>query len=141
MRKVLAAAILALPMFASAQAMHTGVAHLVASVDAPAFAFQTSAVAAAAPRVHTGLIAPIRLTALTLAAGRTPALPAQPGTVTVEYTVDTAGVPQNVKVLNAADKETGDRVAAAVRNVRYTPGKLNGQAVAVPVTLKVDVQN
>ena len=64
-----------------------------------------------------------------------------PGTVTVEYTVDEAGVPQNVHVLKAADKETGDRVAAAVRNVRYTPGKLNGQAIAVPVTLNVDVQN
>jgi TonB family protein len=138
MRTVIAAAILALPTLVSAQAMHTGVSSLVASVDAPAFAFQAGAVSAAAPRVFTGLIAPIRLNALTLAPSK---VPAPAGTVVVEYTVDATGVPQNVQVVNAADKETGERVAAAVRNVRYTPGKLNGQPVAVPVTLKVALEN
>ena len=138
MRKVLVAAILALPTLVSAQALHTGVSNLVASVDAPAFAFQVSAVNAVAPRVFTGLIAPVRLNALTLAPGLTPAVA---GTVTVEYTVDATGVPQNVHVLNAADKGTADRVAAGVEKIRYTPGKLNGQPIAVPVTLRVAVEN
>ena len=138
MRKVLAATILALPMFASAQAVHTGISHLVASVDAPAFAFQTAAVNAVAPRVFSGLIAPIRLTALAVAPSRVMSMPA---TVTVEFTVDTAGVPQNVQVIGESDTATGERVAAAVRNVRYTAGKLNGQPISFPVTLHIDVTN
>ncbi len=137
MRKVLAAAILAIPSILSAQAVHTGISHLVASVDAPAFAFQASAVSAAAPRVFSGLIAPIRLNALTLAPSRFD----NTGKVTLEYTVDAAGFPQNIKVVDAADKATADRVVAAVRNIRYTPGKLDGVAVAVPVVLHVDLLN
>jgi hypothetical protein len=136
MRTVLAAAILAIPSILPAQAVHTGISHLVASVDAPAFAFQASAVNAAAPRVFSGLIAPIRLNALTLGSS----VVANEGKITVEYTVDAAGVPQNIKVVDA-DAATAERVAAAVRNIRYTPGKLNGVAVAVPVTLHIDLLN
>jgi TonB family protein len=140
MRKVLAATILALPMFASAQAVHTGISHLVASVDAPAFAFQTAAVNAVAPRVFSGLIAPIRVTALTLAPSKFDSVPAN-AAVTVEFTVDTAGIPQNVQVVGGTDAATSERVVAAVRNVRYTPGKLNGQPAAFPITMLVNVTN
>jgi hypothetical protein len=131
MRKFLVAAILAVPALAPAQALHTGIAHLVASVDAPSFAFQAAAVNAAAPRVFTGLIAPIRLNALTLAPG------AAAGKVTVEFTVNAAGVPEDVVVKDAADKATADKIAAGVEKMRYTPGKLDGQVVAVPVVLHI----
>ncbi len=138
MRKVLAAIIFAIPSILSAQAVHTGISHLVASVDAPAFAFQAGAISAVAPRVSTGLIAPIRLTALTLAPSQ---MSVEPGKITVSYTVNAAGVPQDIKVVDAVDKATADRVAAAVRNMRYAPGKLNGIAVDVPVVLHVDLLN
>jgi TonB family protein len=145
MRSVLAAAILAMPALLPAQALHTGVSHLVASVDAPAFAFQANAVQAGAvqanavkaavPHMYTGLIAPVRLNALKLAPASIPAK----GEVVVEYTVDKAGVPQNIEVKQALDKTTDERVVAAVRQIRYTPGKLDGQVVDVPVSLHVVV--
>ncbi len=133
MRSVLAAAVLAMPALVSAQALHTGVSHLVASVDAPEFAFQASALHAAAPRVFTGLIAPVRLSAIQLAPGAVVAK----GEVTVEYTVDADGVPQNVHVVKPMNQAVDARVVAAVQKARYTPGKLNGQPIAVPVTLHV----
>jgi TonB family protein len=136
MRSILAAALLVAPVMMPAQALHSNVSHLVASVDAPAFAFQASAVTAAAPHVYKGLIAPIRLNALKVAAA-----PTVSGEVVVEYTVDTAGVPQNVHVIKPLDKATNDRVVEAVNKVRYTPGTLNGTAVDVPVTLHVAINN
>lgn len=134
MRSVLAAAILAVtPFAANAQAMHTGVSHLVASMDAPAFAFQASAIKAG-PRIFTGLVAPIRMTELSLAGDLHGAHPAE---VTVEYTVNAAGVPQNVKVVSAADAATTATVQQAVSKLRYKPGTLDGQVVDIPVTLHV----
>jgi hypothetical protein len=140
MRSILAAAaLLVAPAMMPAQALHSNVSHLVASVDAPAFAFQTSAVQAAAPRIYTGLIAPVRLSALKLAA--VPTAPVASGEVVVEYTVNTAGVPQNIHVVKALDATTNDRVIAGVSQMRYKPGTLNGTAVDVPVTLHVAINN
>ena len=137
MRSILAAAVLlAAPVMMPAQALHSNVSHLVASVDAPAFAFQSSAVMAAAPRIYTGLIAPVRINALKLSAS-----PVVSGEVVVEYTVDKAGVPQNVHIVKPLDGATDIRVVDAVTKVRYTPGKLNGAAVEVPVTLHVAINN
>src|ERR1700761_8227524 len=98
MRSVLAAAVLALPSLMSAQALHTGISHLVASVDAPAFAFQAGSINAVAPRVFSGLIAPVRLNSIKAIPGA-----ATSGEVEVHYTVDTAGVPQNVEVVKPLD--------------------------------------
>jgi TonB family protein len=137
MRSILAAAaLLVAPVLMPAQALHSNVSHLVASVDAPAFAFQASAVKAATPRIYTGLIAPVRLNALKVAAS-----PAVSGEVVVEYMVDKAGVPQNVHVVKSLDNATNERVVEAVSKVRYTPGTLNGTAVDVPVTLHVAINN
>ena len=133
MRQVVAAAILALPSLVSAQAIHS-VSHQLASVEAPAFAFQAGALAAGTPRVFTGLIAPIRMTNLQLM----PAVaPVREGEVVVGYTVDTAGVPEDVHVVKSLDESSNERVLEAVRKIRYTPGKLNGQAIETPVTLHV----
>jgi len=133
MRNVLAAAVLAIPSMLSAQAMHTGISHLVASVDAPAFAFQASAINAVAPRVFSGLIAPVRLNSVQLA----PTAVVAKGEVTVEFTVDAAGVPQNVEVVKPLNAAIDAQVVAAVSKIRYTPGKLDGQAVPMPVTMRV----
>lgn len=136
MRSLLAASVLCLPAIVSAQAVHSGL-HLVASVDAPAFAFQASAVKAVSPRVFTGIIAPIRLTAVQLAPSVAAVHPK--GEVVVEYTVDTAGKPENVHVVKPLETNTDQAVVEAVKRVRYTPGQLDGQTIAVPVTLHVAV--
>ena len=134
MRLAFAAAILALPSLVSAQAVHS-ISHTVASVEAPAFAFQAGAIKAATPRVFTGLIAPIRTTNLQLAPSVTPI---REGEVVVSYTVDTAGVPEDVKVVKSLDEASNGRVIEAVRKMRYTPGQLNGQPVDMPILLHVD---
>ena len=135
MRSILAAAVLlAAPVMMPAQALHSNVSHLVASVDAPAFAFQASAVNAAVPHIYTGLIAPVRINALKLSPS-----PFVSGEVVVEYTVDKAGVPQNVHVVKPLDAATDNRVVDAVSKVRYTPGTLDGAAVEVPVKLRVAI--
>jgi|GEM_PF-3132616 len=138
MRSFLAAALLAVtPVVANAQAMHSGISHLVAAVDAPGFAFQAGALNAAAPRVFSGLITPIRQTQFMLNGS----LPAQhPSEVTVTYDVNAAGTPENVKVLTPADAVTTQRVVEAVSRMRYTAGRLDGQAVSVPVTLHVSIR-
>ena len=130
MRQAVAAAILALPSLVSAQAVHS-VSHALASVEAPAFAFQAGALSAGAPRVFTGLIAPIRMTSLQLAPS------ARVGEVVVSYTVNTDGVPENVQVVKSVDGAANIRVVDAVRKMRYTPGQLDGQAVAMPITLHI----
>jgi hypothetical protein len=133
MRSVLATALL-FPAMLSAQAVHSGVSHLVASVDSPAFGFQASAIKAAVPTAVPALIAPVRLTEVKLAS--TAAIE-EAGNITVEYTVDTTGTPQNIVVKAPLDAASQQRVIDAVQAVRYTPGQLHGQAVAVPVTLHV----
>ena len=132
MRQVLAAAILSLPALVSAQAVHS-VSHLLAAADAPAFAFQAGAITAGMPRVFTGLIAPVRLTSLQLI----PATSIPSGEVVVSYTVGTTGVPEDVHVVKSVDELAEGRVVEAVRRIRYTPGQLDGQPIAVPVTLHI----
>ncbi len=133
MRKALAVAILALPSLVSAQAVHS-VSHQIASIEAPAFAFQTGAIKAGTPRVFTGLIAPIRMTDLQIGAS---VAALREGEVVVSYTVNTAGVPENVQVVKTFDETTNRRVIEAVSKMRYTPGQLDGQPIAVPITLHI----
>ena len=133
MRSFIAAAILSFPALVSAQAMHS-VSHLLASVDAPAYMFQAGALNAGMPRVFSGLIAPIRLTSADALAAATPI---HQGEMVVSYIVDTNGVPEDVQVVKSADAMANARVVEAVRNMRYTPGKLDGQPVATPVTLHI----
>ena len=134
MRSLLVAAALCLPTLGSAQAVHSGVSHVVALMDAPAFAFQAGAVRAAMPRTFSGIIKPVRLTALQLAP-QGAALPQ--GEVVVEYTVNTAGVPEDIHVVKPLGRDSDKAVVEAVRRMRYTPGQLDGQPVATPVTLHV----
>ncbi len=136
MRSAIAAAVLCLPAIVSAQAVHTGVSHFVAAMDAPAFAFQASVIKADLPRIYSGLIAPVRLTSIQLMPAITPT---PNGEVVVEYTVNTAGVPEDVHVTKPLELSTDQRVVDAVKRVRYTPGKLDGSVVAVPVTLHVAI--
>jgi hypothetical protein len=135
MRSVLAAVLL-FPAMLSAQAVHSGVSHLVASVDAPAFGFQASAVKAAVPTAMPALIAPVRLSEIKLAP--TAAIAAS-NTITVEYTVDATGTPQNIKVDQPLDASSTARVISAVQAVRYTPAQLHGQAIAAPVVLHMEL--
>ncbi len=58
--------------------------------------------------------------------------------VTIGMTVDAAGVPTNLTVLQPADKFTDEAILSAVSQYRYKPAMLNG--TAVPVDMKVNVR-
>jgi TonB family protein len=137
MRKVLVATLLALPSLVSAQAIHS-VSHMLASVEAPAFAFQAGALKAGTPRIFSGLIAPIRVTNLQLAPS---AVPVRQGEVVVGYTVNTSGATENVHIVKSLDESANARVIEAVRKMQYTPGQLDGQPVDMPITLHVAFTN
>ena len=85
------------------------------------------------PRMFTGLIAPVRLTSLNLLPVAAPATEE----VVVTYTVNTAGIPEDVQVVTPAGHGADATVIDAVRKLRYTPGQLSGQPVAMPVTLHI----
>lgn len=53
------------------------------------------------------------------------------GSVRVRLVVDSTGVPRRVSVAVPLGYGLDEKAVAAVRNLRFTPGMLNGQAVAV----------
>ncbi|OHE80129.1 MAG: hypothetical protein A3G75_04435 [Verrucomicrobia bacterium RIFCSPLOWO2_12_FULL_64_8] len=58
-------------------------------------------------------------------------------TVEVEFVVDTAGEPQNVRLLGATDDDVGLAVCNAVKYWRFAPARPNGEPVAMKVMLPV----
>jgi TonB family protein len=88
-------------------------------------------------RVSTGVVPPQLAKSVVLGAGqpRTHILAAS-RTVVLEMTVDEAGKPTNLHVVESADPILDEKVLAAVSQFRYKPGTLNGQPAAVPVKLK-----
>ena len=59
--------------------------------------------------------------------------------VVVTLDVDTNGLPTNLTVAKSSDATLDQDVLATVSKYRFTPGKLDGQATAVPVRLEVIV--
>ena len=55
----------------------------------------------------------------------------------VEMTVDATGKPTDLKVVRSLGPVMDHNVLAAVGQYRYTPGMLDGQPTAVPVTLQI----
>jgi TonB family protein len=55
----------------------------------------------------------------------------------VELTVDAAGKPSNLKILQSLGPTMDHNVLAAVSQYRFTPGTLDGAPTAVPVNLQV----
>jgi len=55
--------------------------------------------------------------------------------VEVEFLVDTAGQPQDVRVLSATDADFGLSVREVVKQWRFAPARANG----TPVPMKVDL--
>ncbi len=134
MPSMIAAALLSAAIL-PAQVAHAG----ALTVDAAQSHAVSSAANAAALRVYTGFVAPVRIAGTPQALGDRvrPALGHQAGEVVVAYTVDTAGVPQNVHVVTPLNLYADAQVVSAVKQYRYQPGTLNGKPLDTPVTLHV----
>jgi len=109
----------------------------------------SAAAAAAVPdtktgavRVSTGVVAPklvktVGIEANTIrATGSTPA----EHEVVVAMIVDETGKPTNLKIVQSSDALLDERVLSAVQQYRWQPGSVSGQIVAVPVNLRIMVQ-
>jgi TonB family protein len=59
--------------------------------------------------------------------------------VEVKLTVDESGVAHDIQVVNATNAELDARVLTAVQKIRFSPARLDDQAVAAPIDLKVEV--
>jgi len=59
--------------------------------------------------------------------------------VEVKFTVDESGAARDIQVVNAVNAELDKRVLNAVQQMRFRPARLDDQAVAAPIDLKVEV--
>ncbi len=61
------------------------------------------------------------------------------GRITVTYVVDTEGELQDIRVVNSLSPESDRKIAELIRLMPpYTPGRLNGKAVPVRITLPLN---
>jgi len=58
----------------------------------------------------------------------------------VSFRVDEKGVPQNVQLVKSVNQSVDERVLAAVRQYRFTPGTLDNQVVPIDVNMVVNFQ-
>ena len=59
------------------------------------------------------------------------------GKVVVSLVVSSAGLPAKVKIVQGMDEAINQTVIAAVEQWRFTPGKKDGKAAAVRITVEV----
>ena len=93
-------------------------------------------------RVIAGVTAPRLLTPMTTIVSDSPDFLGGPRerSVVVSFTIDTHGVPQNVGLVASSDPLLNRSAIAAVQQLRYTPAVMNGNSIAYPTKLTINVQ-
>jgi TonB family protein len=95
-----------------------------------------------APRVSTGVTSPKILGAsnVHLTPNTFDQLIPNDATVVLSLNVDEKGKAQDVQIVKSVNKMLDERVVDAVRQFRFSPAKLDDQAVPVDLTLNVVVK-
>lgn len=134
MKKLIAASIALVSVAANAQLMPITDGFLARAAAPEAIA---AAAGVAAP-VHAAiaLVAPVRLNDLSAAQIAAPAA----GVVTVHFTVDTNGVPQNITLDRSINPAADASIIKAVSGLRYKAGSLHGEKIAYPVALSLTLK-
>jgi TonB family protein len=94
-------------------------------------------------RVSTGVVAPKLIKTVNVQKDTVSVVKPANGeySAVVALLVDETGKPTNLKILQSAGEATLDQnVLSAVEKYRWTPGSVSGQIVAVPVNLKVVIE-
>ncbi|MGO4213424.1 energy transducer TonB [Terriglobus sp. 2YAB30_2] len=134
MKKLIAASIALVSVAANAQLMPITDGFLARAIAPAAIA---SATGVAKPvNAAIALVPPVRqsqLDASKIAAGAA-------GLVTVHFTVDTNGIPQDITLDRSISSSVDARIIQAVSALRYTPGSLHGEKIAYPVALSLDLK-
>ena len=147
MKRTLVAILALSPVFAFAQVntpaqpRSTQISEVVvpAGLHAAASAADHTATAATV-RVSTGVTAPhVSKTVSFISVAGTQHKVSTEQTVVITLDVDANGVPTNLAVVKSAGATIDQDVLATVAKYQFTPGKLDGQATAVPVRLEVIV--
>jgi hypothetical protein len=150
MRKVIVATLLLTPMLLHAQANSpaqtqtsgtpsTLQSHLVQPKEFNASEADHGTAHATSLRVSTGVIAPKLISTVQIETDND-AIPRGftiDRKTVVEMTVDAAGKPSNLKIVRSLGPVMDHNVLAAVGQYRFTPGTLDGEPTAVPVSLEV----
>lgn len=129
MRRILLAGLLASPMFLTAAA-YAGTPAENASVSAPV------------RPVSTGLIDPklIRSATVEVSPEIASSIPIQT-TVVLQLKLDENGTAQQIQVVKSVRPDLDARVVEAVKQFRWTPAMLDNKAIALPLTLNVQIQH
>jgi TonB family protein len=89
-------------------------------------------------RISTGVVAPKLISTVQIESDSdTPRVFGLDRKAVVEMTVDATGKPTDLKIVRSIGPVMDHNVLAAVGQYRYTPGTLDGQPTAVPVTLQI----
>jgi TonB family protein len=130
MRSILVASLLLVPSLFPA----------AANASQPASDSSTSTPAI---RVSTGVVAPKILSSTYISIPPSPLDQTVPSeaTLVLSLNVDEQGKAQDVQVVKSDYKQLDNRVAEAVRHLRFSPAKLDDQAVATDLNLTVVVQH
>ncbi len=92
-------------------------------------------------RISTGVVAPKLIHILQIEKDYevNPSLFLVDRKVVVGMTVDATGKPSNLKILQSLGPGMDNNVLRAISQYRFTPGTLDGQPTAIPLTLEVVV--
>ncbi len=148
MRKVIVATLLMTPMLLHAQAnspaktQTPGTSALQSKLVQPnefnSSEADHSTTHTAPLRISTGVVAPKLISTVGIESDSdTPRVFGIDRKTVVEMTVDATGKPTDLKVVRSLGPVMDHNVLAAVGQYRYTPGMLDGQPTAVPVTLQI----
>jgi len=94
------------------------------------------------PRVSTGVTEPVLLNAahVHLTPNMFDRLNLNEATVVLSLNVDEKGKAQDVQVVKSVNKMLDERVISAVRQIQFSPAKLDDQTIPMDLTLNVVVK-
>jgi len=96
---------------------------------------------ASAPRVTTGVTAPVivETVPVSISDSSDAAFFVGKATIQVSFLLNAEGHPENIKVLNSSSPALNRDVEAALKKFQFRAGMLDQQAVAVPMKLSIIV--
>jgi hypothetical protein len=140
MRKLIVAALALSPMMLHAQAhspANTQTSALVKPADLRTVTAVNSSTPTASPlRISTGVVSPKLISTVSIVESQQRVNNIDRLAV-VSMVVDATGKPQELKIVRSAGIVLDANVLAAVGQYRFTPGTLNNEPTAIPLTLEI----
>jgi TonB family protein len=93
-------------------------------------------------RISTGVVAPKVIQTANIQSDKigVEGLDGSMHSAVISLVVDSTGKPSNLKIVQTPNVNLDEDILAAVRQFRFQPGTLDGQATSVPVQLDITIQ-